>query len=293
MANTNWNRAMGALIETTDPPSASSEFRSRFTDYTVLANGPWMFNWPSETMAWRFIDCQFHGGIIKDPAAPFFFTNCLFNRCDLDFEATADITNYFYNCTFNGGAFYAPLEWDTNHVRMYDSLFVDATISGPSELVSSHIGYYNSGRLTPTNTSDVILTNSAFQTGTLGYFYIASNVLVNAGSRYASNAGLYHYTMLTNNVKEINTTVDIGFHYVATDANGTPLDSDGDGLPDYWEDTNGNGSVEITETDWQYWDTDHDGVGDGEEVLQGRNPLGGTLADTNNLINLRVFTPLK
>jgi hypothetical protein len=176
---------------------------------------------------------------------------------------------------------------------MYDSLFVDATISGPSELVSSHIGYYNSGRLTPTNTSDVILTNSAFQTGTLGYFYIASNVLVNAGSRYASNAGLYHYTMLTNNVKEINTTVDIGFHYVATDANGTPLDSDGDGLPDYWEDTNGNGSVEITETDWQYWDTDHDGVGDGEEVLQGRNPLGGTLADTNNLINLRVFTPLK
>jgi hypothetical protein len=35
--------------------------------------------------------------------------------------------------------------------------------------------------------------------------------------------------------------VDIGYHYVATDTNGIPLDSNGDGIPDYIEDANGNG----------------------------------------------------
>jgi hypothetical protein len=56
--------------------------------------------------------------------------------------------------------------------------------------------------------------------------------------------------MLTNNVKETNTVVDIGFHYVAVDANGIPFDYDGDGVPDYIEDVNGNGSIDSNENDW-------------------------------------------
>jgi hypothetical protein len=51
--------------------------------------------------------------------------------------------------------------------------------------------------------------------------------------------------------KETNSVVDIGFHYVATDANGVPLDYDTDGLPDYLEDANGDGSVSSGETSWQ------------------------------------------
>jgi hypothetical protein len=35
------------------------------------------------------------------------------------------------------------------------------------------------------------------------------------------------------------------------DAYGNPLDSDGDGIPDYIEDSNGNGTVNSGETDWQ------------------------------------------
>jgi len=35
--------------------------------------------------------------------------------------------------------------------------------------------------------------------------------------------------------------VDIGYHYVATDTNGNPLDTNGDGIPDYIEDANGDG----------------------------------------------------
>ena len=44
--------------------------------------------------------------------------------------------------------------------------------------------------------------------------------------------------------------VDIGFHYVAV-TNNVPIDTDGDGLPDYLEDRNGNGTVDSGETDWQ------------------------------------------
>jgi hypothetical protein len=45
--------------------------------------------------------------------------------------------------------------------------------------------------------------------------------------------------------------VDIGPHYVALNTSGNPQDTDSDGLPDYFEDWNGNGSVDSGETDWQ------------------------------------------
>jgi len=63
--------------------------------------------------------------------------------------------------------------------------------------------------------------------------------------------------------KETNSPVDIGFHYVATDASGNPLDYDGDSLPDYFEDKNGNGTIDSGGSDWRDPDTDDDGQGDG------------------------------
>jgi len=74
---------------------------------------------------------------------------------------------------------------------------------------------------------------------------------VNAGSRTATAAGLYHHTVHADQTKETNSTVDIGFHYVATDASGNPQDYDGDGLRDYFEDWNGNGSADSGENNWQ------------------------------------------
>src|SRR6185503_9840970 len=89
-------------------------------------------------------------------------------------------------------------------------------------------------------------------TGTLGNYYQTSTNLFNMGSvTNAALRGLYHYTTQTNQVKEANTALDIGFHYVATDGSGNPLDYDGDGLPDYYEDRDGDGSVDSGETDWQ------------------------------------------
>ena len=63
--------------------------------------------------------------------------------------------------------------------------------------------------------------------------------------------GLYHFTVTTNNVIEGTNTVSIGFHYVAVDANGNPLDTNEDGIPDYLEDANGNGVVDSGEINWQ------------------------------------------
>ena len=71
------------------------------------------------------------------------------------------------------------------------------------------------------------------------------------GQRTAAAAGLFHYVTEAGPQKEAATQVDIGFHYVAT-ANGLPNDTDGDGIADYLEDRNGNGTTELSlgETDY-------------------------------------------
>jgi hypothetical protein len=66
--------------------------------------------------------------------------------------------------------------------------------------------------------------------------------------------------------------VDIGYHYVAVDTNGNSIDTDGDGIPDYLEDANGNGLVEYSETSWTSYNSAN----------------GLTTAN-----GLQVFTPLK
>jgi len=99
--------------------------------------------------------------------------------------------------------------------------------------------------------------------------------LIYAGSRTAASAGLYHYTETTNLVNGLEVpdganTVSMGYHYVAVDQNGNPLDNNSDRIPDYLEDPNGNGVMDVGEAEWQI------------------SPFG--LGGANNL---QVFTPLK
>jgi hypothetical protein len=106
--------------------------------------------------------------------------------------------------------------------------------------------------LSPEGTNNVVVTNSFnWQSSWFGNYYQTTNsLLTDKGDRTADQLGLYHFTTQTNQTVEANSVVDIGYHYVATDTNGNPLDSNDDGIPDYLEDANGNGIVDNGETNW-------------------------------------------
>ena len=144
------------------------------------------------------------------------------------------------------------LSWAIN-----DNLFDTTTNSlGGNGPYTNYISRSNNGFYGITNslggTNNLTITNLTYATSWLGPWYIgtSSPTLLYAGSRNAASAGLYHYTIQTNQVPDGTNMVSIGFHYVATDTNGIPLDSNGDGLPDYREDANGNGLVDNGETPW-------------------------------------------
>ncbi|HXU75292.1 MAG TPA: LamG-like jellyroll fold domain-containing protein, partial [Methylomirabilota bacterium] len=150
----------------------------------------------------------------------------------------------------------------SNHLgwTVKDNLFDQTSISfsGDGNYLSlvarSNNGFYNSPTYTNlAGTANVNLTALSYASARLGPWYIgsASPTLTDVGSQAASGAGLYHHTMVTNQTKEGASTVDIGFHYVAVNGNGQPVDTDGDGVPDYLEDKNGNGIFESgSETPW-------------------------------------------
>jgi hypothetical protein len=158
----------------------------------------------------------------------------------------------------------------------------DSCSSIGSTTVSTTNGYNaylnSTGYIYPTNVTD-IFTNVGlvYQTGPLGTFYQTTNSpLIDKGSTNANLVGLYHYTVITNlvsglEIKETNSIVDIGYHYVAVDTNGIPIDTNGDGIPDYLEDANGNGLVDSGEIGWNI-------VGDlGLQVLITRPRNGSTI----------------
>jgi len=88
------------------------------------------------------------------------------------------------------------------------------------------------------------------------------------------------------------------------------IDSDNDGLPDLWEqahfgdlDENASGDSDNDDlTNLQEYqlglnpilaDTDGDGINDGAEVAQGRDPHAASVSDTTGTVNLKVFTVLE
>jgi hypothetical protein len=249
------------------------------------------YGWYTDTQPIWFRDCAFAGGQVLNLYPPLSFTNCLFERVRLYLEDidSGGMNLVLRNCLFSGGA--AELyhyEADTWVIR--DNVFDRCALAqegDPGHDFNAYVTNAASQYLTPLGSNDMVLTNLTFQTGSLGRYYLPTNApMIDAGSvTNADLAGFYHYTTTTNQVKEGTSRLDIGFHYVAT-TNGVPCDTDNDGLADYVEGELG--------TDPNDADSDNDGVSDWVEVIQGRNPLMGASApDTNNVVNLRTYTPLK
>lgn len=167
------------------------------------------------------------------------------------------------NWTFTDNLF------DKVHFLQYTNydLPLDHDHNGYWPLLSPELGVWEITRLAPINddggidaVNDVVLTTAPpYQAGPFGKFYLPNTTpLYGAGSRSPGNAGLYHYTTRVDQMKEGNDTakvnVNIGLHYVTANNYGQPLDTDGDGIPDYVENWHGDGNYSLhtdTETDWQ------------------------------------------
>ncbi len=274
-ATTNWSSSTVATSVRFSTSSGSPRFT--FTHWSLLAANGYHFT-HDNAAGTALQDCQIGGGIFYSYKTDLASTNCLWDRVNLILDDSNQThTRSFYNNLFRGGILNTYTEqpgW-----TLKDNLFDQTAITQSGTVIHSNNAYVSgSNRLTPTNANDVVLTNTPiYLTSYLGKYYYPTNdgmlsLLIDAGSRNATNAGLYHYTVLTNQVKETNSIVDIGYHYVATDTNGVPIDTDGDSVPDYLEDRNGNGTVDSGETDWTTYNS----------------PNGLTGAT-----GLQVFTPLK
>jgi hypothetical protein len=213
------------------------------------------------------------------------FTNCLFDRVDFWQDSSASFPyEHFENCTFHGGSF------DIIHAEggapyWYSSVAncaFDGTIISVGDPFGTNTAYGNynynafdlAGNQFPgQGTNKVVVTNFNWQASWYGNYYLPANSsLINAGNTTANLVGLYHFTTQANQTVEGDSIVDMGYHYVAADQNGNPLDTNGDGTPDYLEDSNGNGIFD---------------AGDLGNWLIG--PFNGLSATSG----LSVFTPLK
>jgi hypothetical protein len=185
-------------------------------------------------------------------------------NCDLQFQA-------FQNLFRGGMWFYVqPIPATAGNWVFKDNLFdkVDFLQDTNAPLDFDHNGYWpltdselwwlgDASQLQPSTggnlsgSHDVVLTSAPqYQAGPFGNYYLPDTTpLYGAGSTNAGEIGLAQYTTSPNQTKEDKDhPVNIGLHYVAAAGN-QPLDSDGDGVPDYVEDANGNGNRDGNETD--------------------------------------------
>lgn len=188
------------------------------------------------------------------------------------YGVNSDMQLLAYNNLFKGGAWLRmePFPASAGNWTFKDNLFdkVNFLQDSSQPLVFDNNGYWPllareflySGTtaemistISGDGTHDVTLSNvPPYQAGPFGNFYLPDNTpLYGAGSRSPADAGLYQYTTRLDQTKEGDETgghmVNIGLHYVAANGN-QPKDSDGDGIPDYVEDVNGNGVVDSDET---------------------------------------------
>lgn len=261
-SNTNWtefaNNWPFGIVTAWSTTATPPQVRVRFTEFSILGT-PLMYHfygYSADAGSHDFRDCQFHAGYFWTESPTLNVTNCLFNRAWIGLAESSPLDVTFLNCTFVGSdmvlANAGASTWTFKN-NLFDGTtnsYVDGTFTHGYNAYTT-----NATRLTPTNANDIPLsvTNISYAKGLLGHFYLPTNLtshsrLFNTGSVSAASAGLYHYTTTTNQVKETNSIVDLGFHYVALNSLGQPVDLDLDGIPDYAEDKNGNGTLDAGET---------------------------------------------
>ncbi|MCL5099151.1 MAG: hypothetical protein M1608_16765 [Candidatus Omnitrophica bacterium] len=244
--------------------SVLPEIRLRFTEIShlsdniyrqvILANsGSYPFS------LFSFTDCQLHGGQLY--LAPYLysdvrgmtvaFTNNLVRRANITLIQGYNNDQTGLGVKMGNNLFYrgtALLQNNTGTFpwSIYNNEFDGVNMNGSSVLANTtgYNGFVNTPSLG--GPGNVSLTNFIYASAALSDYYQSSTGLINAGSTNANLLGLYHYTTQTNQTKETTSLVDIGLHYVALNGQNLPVDTDADGLPDYFEDRNGDWATNDT-----------------------------------------------
>jgi alpha-tubulin suppressor-like RCC1 family protein len=282
---TRWNGTLYSAISSSweDPP-VDPVAQFRFTEWSSPAVDTYHFyGYSGSGAAVVFAHCQFSGGRFLTERPTFSVTNCLFERVDIAIRGFDHPVNpVFQNSLLYGGTLEL-LRAAGGTWRLQDNILDKVTISQSPMLTHDYNGYVTNATgqwLTNSGGHDVFTNALGYQTGAFGGYYQPTNsIFRDKGSTTANLLGLYYFTVITNNVKETNSTVDLGYHYVAG-TNGAPIDFDSDGLPDYREDRNGDGDLDAGESDLGLPDTDYDGQSDAEEVI------AGTVPDNAGSVNL-------
>ena len=172
------------------------------------------------------------------------FTNNIFHRVPFAVNSNAKITSYnnlFYGTT-NTNEFTISMAYhagapspNTHENNVFDG--VNVTLDG----TVGYNAYVNGATNTSFTNNNDIITNITWQGGPLGFYYqLPTSPLLNNGSTFATNLGLYHYTVLTNETVEATNIVSRGYHYIALGADGLPIETYEDGVPDYAKDRDGH-----------------------------------------------------
>jgi hypothetical protein len=238
----------------------SAQVNASFTRFTGFGNNFHYGDYSGWIVA-NINNSEFYSGCAGGWNLGHHFTNCLFQRTAVYFDTDHAPSSFsMRNCTVIGGVV-SPTRFDdgTNaQVVIRECAFDGTTVSGSADGPGRTFYDYNAYRTNcvlglPFGSHDKTnILSFDWQSGWLGNFYLPTNsFLIDASALWATNVGLYHFTTQTNQTKEGSSLLDIGYHYVATDSNGKPIDTDGDSIPNYLEDANGNGVVDSGETDWQ------------------------------------------
>jgi RHS repeat-associated protein len=184
------------------------------------------------------------------------FTNCLFFRDSTAFnDQYANAGFNLQNCTFyNGGLSMARTNsfpasswtiensaFDGTDFSWYDASNGNSSCTlfnynayntnNASWMTYTNLNVFTNGTLEVRGPNDTNVDGYNWQSSWFGNFYLPANSpILQKGSTTADQLGLYYFTTQTNQTPQMTSTVDIGYHYVATDANGNPLNEFNFGL---------------------------------------------------------------